>query len=88
MKRMKCTKRYGTLCDESEGHERRNSESEKAENMTQEMSQIMNGHVANNNNSSGDSNDGGKIGFVGKCQSALIGAMERSYYRFGVLVAK
>ena len=82
MKRMKCTKRYGTLRDE-----RRESECEKkAENMTQEMSQITNGHVTNNNNSGDDG--GGEISFVGRCQGALIGAMERGCYRFGVLVAK
>ena len=89
MKRMKCTKRYGTLRDEG-----RESECEKkAENMTQEMSQITNGHVTNtnNNNNSGDrsgDDGGGEISFVGRCQSALIGAMERGCYRFGVLVAK
>ena len=57
----------------------------------QEMSQITNGHVAagnNNNNSEDDAGSGSKVSFVGRCQGALIGAMERGCYRFGVLVAK
>ena len=49
--------------------------------------QITNGHVTNNNNNSSIDGDG-KISFVGRCQGALIGAMERGFYRFGFMVAK
>ena len=54
----------------------------------QEMSQITNGHVAGNNNGGDGDGGGGKVSFAGRCQGALIGAMERGCYRFGVLVAK
>ena len=56
----------------------------------QEMSQITNGHVAagNNNNSNTSDEESSKVSFVGRCQGALIGAMERGCYRFGILVAK
>ena len=57
--------------------------------MTQEMSQITNGHVAANNinGTSGNGGGGDKCSFLG-CQSAVVGAMERGFYRFGVWVAK
>ena len=65
------------------------SECQTSGEMSQEMSQITNGHVAAANNNGSNSNAGGgaKCSFMG-CQSVIVGAMERGFYWFGVCVAK